>query len=62
LRALITTHFNRLAADFDFDGIRIELAVASRTSFLNHGIALQYPKSGWTTVGHTGRETRCQNL
>ena len=43
LRALITADLDRLAANFDFDGIRIQLAVASRTSFLNHDIPLQYP-------------------
>jgi hypothetical protein len=43
---LFAAHFNRLATDLDFDGIRIEIAVASRASFLNHDITLRYPKSG----------------
>ena len=43
---VVTAHFNCLAADFDFDGISVQLAVASRTSRFNHGIALPYPKSG----------------
>jgi hypothetical protein len=46
LRALIATHLNGLAADLDLDGIQIQLAIASRTSRLNHDITLQYPKSG----------------
>src|SRR5713101_42158 len=46
LRALVTAHLNGLAADPDLNGIYVDLAVASRTSFLNHDIALQYPKSG----------------
>src|SRR5436305_477815 len=39
--AILTTHFNGSATDFDFDGISIQLAVASRTSSLDHGFALQ---------------------
>jgi hypothetical protein len=46
LRALVTAHLNGLAANPDRNRIYVELAVASRTSFLNHDIALQYPKSG----------------
>jgi len=46
LRALVTAHLNGLAADPDLNGIYVELAVASRTSFLNHDIARQYPKAG----------------
>jgi len=46
LGALLAADFNRLAPDFDLDGIRIQLAVASRTSVFNHDIAPQYPKSG----------------
>lgn len=43
-RAVVATDLDGLAADFDFDGISIQLAVASRTSSFNHGFALQYPK------------------
>jgi hypothetical protein len=45
-RAIFATDLDGLAADFDFDGISIQLAVASRTSSFNHGFALQYPKFG----------------
>jgi hypothetical protein len=47
--ALFAAHLNRLAAYADFDGIRIEIAVASRARFFNHGITLQYPKWGNTS-------------
>jgi len=43
LRALIAAHFNRLAAYRDLDGVCIELAITSCTSFLNHDILLEYP-------------------
>jgi hypothetical protein len=43
--AVVTADFNGFVADFDFDGIAIQLAVASRTSRFHHGIALPYPKS-----------------
>jgi hypothetical protein len=33
LGALFAAHLNRLAADIDFDGIRIEIAVASPRTF-----------------------------
>src|SRR5664280_333005 len=45
--ARFAAHLNRLTADPYLDGIRIQLAVASRTGFLNHDIALRYPKSGY---------------
>jgi hypothetical protein len=45
LCAVVAAHLNRFAADLDLDGIRIQLAVASGTSFLNHDIS-PYPKSG----------------
>jgi len=38
--ALVAAHFDGLAADFHFDGISIELAVASRTSCTTHGVVL----------------------
>ena len=60
--AVVATDLDGLAADFDFDGISIQLAVASRTSSFNHGFTLQYPKPGARAVGHGGREGRCQNL
>ncbi len=60
--AVVTTHFNGLAADFDFDGILTQLAVASCTGRFNHGIALQYPKSGRESSRPCGRNGRCQNL
>jgi hypothetical protein len=44
--AVITTDLDGLAADFDFEGIFIQLAVASCTSRFNHDVALPYPKSG----------------
>ena len=46
LCTLIAAHLNRLAADLDLDGVHIQFAIASRTSFLNHDITLEYPKSG----------------
>jgi hypothetical protein len=46
LRAFIAAHFNRLATYRDLDGVRIELTIASCTSFLNHDILLEYPGSG----------------
>jgi hypothetical protein len=46
LGALFAAHLNRFTANADFDGIRIEIAVASRARFFNHDITLQYPKWG----------------
>jgi hypothetical protein len=46
LRALITANFYRSAADADRDGIRIQLAVASGTSFFKHESISSYPLSG----------------
>jgi hypothetical protein len=40
-RTLVAAHFDDLAAELDLDGIFIQLAVASRTGFLFHDIALQ---------------------
>jgi len=40
LRAFIAARFNRSAADADLDGIRIQRAVASGTSFFRHEIVL----------------------
>jgi hypothetical protein len=52
--ALITAHLDNLPADFDLEGIRIQIAVAGRTSFLSHKIVplgkidlLERPKSGY---------------
>src|SRR5580765_7395857 len=42
LRALLTTHLDRLAADLHFDGARIQLAVACRTGLLD----LHMPSTG----------------
>jgi hypothetical protein len=36
LCALIATNLNGLAADLHFYGVRIQLAIASRTSLLSH--------------------------
>src|SRR5262249_909039 len=51
--ALTTPHLNSPAADFDLNGIWIEISVASRTSVLSHKIVLlenidllEHPKSG----------------
>jgi hypothetical protein len=46
LGALIAADFDGLAANSYSNGIRIELAVASRTGFFGHDILLQGPKSG----------------
>jgi len=62
LRALVTAHLNRLAADFDFGTIHIQLAVASRTTRCNHDIAPNARSPGAGAVGHVGRDGRCQNL
>jgi hypothetical protein len=45
-RAIVTTDLDRLAADFHFEGISIQLAVASCTSRFNHDVALPCPKFG----------------
>jgi hypothetical protein len=45
-RAVVTTDLDGLAADFDFEGMSIQLAVASCTSRFNHDVTLPYPKSG----------------
>ena len=52
-RALITADLNRLTADHDLDRIRIQLAVASSTSFINHDIT-PIPEDRVWLVGHTG--------
>jgi hypothetical protein len=44
-RAVVTTDFDGLSADFDFEAISIQLAVASCTSRFNHNVALPCPKS-----------------
>jgi hypothetical protein len=44
LRTLIAAHFDHAGADFYFDRIRIEGAVARRTGFLSHdSISLMSP-------------------
>jgi hypothetical protein len=40
-RTFVAAHFDDLAAELDLDGIFIQLAIASRTGFLFHDIALQ---------------------
>jgi hypothetical protein len=42
--AVVATDLDGLAADFDFDGISIQLAVASRTSSFNHGFRSPIPE------------------
>jgi hypothetical protein len=37
-RAFLAADFDDLTADRDFDGVRVQRAVASRATFLNHGI------------------------
>jgi len=44
-RAVVTTDLDGLSADFDLEGISIQLAVASCTSRFNHDVALPCPKS-----------------
>ncbi len=46
LRALLAAHCNGLSADLNLRGVRVERAVASRTSLRIHDITLPNPKSG----------------
>ena len=41
LRTFAAAHLDRLAADRDLDRVRIQLAVASRASFLGHHTSLR---------------------
>jgi hypothetical protein len=62
LRALIAADLDRFAADFDLDGIHIQLAVASRTSFLNHDVVLQYPSPGRMSRPRQSRSSLSESL
>jgi hypothetical protein len=62
LCALVTAHFNRLAADGDLDRVLIELAVAGRARRLSHDIYLLKPTFRVPPVGHSGRESRYQDF
>jgi hypothetical protein len=61
MRTFFAADFDSFPADFYRNGIRIELAVASRTSFLSHDIP-PIPEVRAGLVGHGGGEMRCQNL
>src|SRR5437764_5000080 len=62
-RAVLAAHLNRLTADLHFDGVCIQLAVASRTGLLCHDTALRMnPRIPGAMSRPRCAGERCQNL
>ena len=62
LRALIATDLDRFAPNFHSYGIRIQLAVASRTSFLSHDFFSNTRSTGRNSRPRNGRQTLSESL